>query len=118
AVGQAVVAFSEWLTARVGRGGSWPLTVGVSTAAVLVLALLSNGAYVNRNADRLSLPYGDGPTVSTGEREAYAWLAENVRDGERVLNDSRDGSAWMYSFSGVEPMVFTFYGAPPRSSAE
>jgi hypothetical protein len=35
-----------------------------------------------------------------------------------VLNDARDGSAWMYSFSGVEPMVFTFYGAKAGSAAE
>jgi hypothetical protein len=34
------------------------------------------------------------------------------------MNDRFDGSVWLYSFSGVQPMVFTFYGAPPRSVAD
>jgi hypothetical protein len=118
AVGEAVVAFTTWLTPRLRLGTSWPALAGVTTASVLVLGLLGNGAYMNHNIERLGWPYGDGPTVSTGEREAYEWLAEHVQPGEKVMNDRLDGSVWMYSFSGVEPMVFTFYGAEPRSAAD
>lgn len=118
AVGEAVVAFTAWVTPRVRLGTSWPALVGVGTASVVVLGLLGNGAYMDRNIERLGWPYGDGPTVSAGEREAYEWLADHVQPDEKVMNDRLDGSVWMYSFSGVQPMVMTFYGAPPRSPAD
>ncbi|MCZ2806493.1 hypothetical protein O2W18_15390 [Modestobacter sp. VKM Ac-2983] len=118
AVGTAVVAFAEWLAPRLRLGGTSAGPVGVTAAAVVVLALLANGAYVDRNVSRLAVPYADGPTVSEGEREAYEWLADHVRPGEQVMNDRLDGSVWMYSYAGVEPMVFTFYGPPAGSVAD
>jgi hypothetical protein len=118
AVGEAVVALGAWLAPRVRLGTSIPAVVGVATAVLVVLGLLGNGAYMSRNIERLGLPYGDGPTVSAGEREAYEWLGEHVEPGEEVMNDRNDGSVWMYSFAGVEPMVFTFYGARPGTDAE
>jgi hypothetical protein len=118
AVGEAVVALSAWLAPRMRLGKSWPAVAGVATAALVVLALLGNGAYMSRNIERMSSPFDDGPTVSAGELEAYDWLAERVEPGERVMNDRNDGSVWMYSSAGVEPMVFTFYGDQPGSVAD
>ena len=118
AVGEAVVALSAWLAPRIRLGNSWRAVVGVATAGLVVLGLLGNGAYMARNSQRLSMPYGDGPTVSAGELAAYRWLGAHVRPGERVMNDAHDGSVWMYSAAGVEPMVFTFYGAHPGTDAE
>jgi hypothetical protein len=115
AVGEAVVALSSWLAPRVRLGTSWRGVVTVATAAIVVLGLLGNGAYMARNIERLGMPYGNGPTVSAAEQEAYGWLGKHVPPGERVLNDADDGSVWMYSFARVEPMVFTFYGAHPGS---
>ncbi len=117
AVGEAVAAASAWIAPRIRLGRSWIGAVGVATATLVVLAGLGNGAYVERNAERFKL-YGDGPTVSQGEHEAYAWLADHVQPGERVMNDRFDGSVWMYASAGVEPMVFTFYGAPEGSPPE
>jgi hypothetical protein len=118
AVGEAVVALSAWLAPRMRLGTSWPAVTGVTTAALVVLALLGNGAYMSRNIERMSGPYGDGPTVSTGELAAYRWVAERVKPGERVMNDRLDGSVWMYSSAGVEPMEWTFYGTPAGSVAD
>jgi hypothetical protein len=115
AAGELLVAASAWLAPRLRLGASWPAVVGTTTAALLALALLGNGAYMNRNIEQLGWPYGDGPTVTAGEIEAYEWLAEHVEPGEQVMNDPLDGSVWMYSFAGVEPMMFTFYGAPAGS---
>jgi hypothetical protein len=117
AVGEAVVALGAWLAPRIRLGRSWPAVVGVSTASVVLLGLLGNGAYMARNIERLGWPYGDGPTVSAGELEAYDWLAAHVEPGDRVMNDAHDGSVWMYSAAGVEPMVFTLYGAPAGTDA-
>ena len=118
AVGEAVVALGTWLAPRVRLRRSWPGVVGMSAAALVVLGLLGNGAYMARNIERLDRTYGDGPTVSAGEREAYAWLGTHLEPGEEVMNDRLDGSVWMYAFEGVQPMVFTFYGARPGSDAE
>jgi hypothetical protein len=118
AVGEAVHALGTWAAPRLRVGPVRVRVVAVSTGAVIVMALLSNGAYVPRNTERLSQPYGDGPTVSAGEREAYDWLADHLQPGEQVMNDPFDGSVWMYAASGVEPMVFTFYGDPAGSAAD
>jgi hypothetical protein len=118
AAGEAVVALSSWVAPRIRLGNSWPAVVGVTTAGLVVLGLLGNGAYVARNSERLSWPYNNGPTVSAGELKAYGWLARHVRPGERVMNDAHDGSVWMYASAGVKPMVFTFYGAHAGSPAQ
>jgi hypothetical protein len=124
AVGTAMVALGErvaTLAARLPRlsgGPSWVRVMGATALAVIVLGLLGDKAYVSRNVGRLALNYHDGPTVSAGERQAYSWLADRVKPGEQVMNDRLDGSVWMYSFSGVQPMVMTLYGAPAGSAAD
>jgi hypothetical protein len=117
AVGEAVVALGTWLAPRLRLGSSWGAVAGVSTAALVVLALLGNGAYITRNTEHLSWTYGDGPTVTTQEQAAYTWLADHLEPGERVMNDRLDGSVWMYAYAGVEPMEWTFYGAQADSVA-
>jgi hypothetical protein len=85
---------------------------------VAVLAGLSSGAYIDRNSTRLSSNYGDGPTVSRDEQQAYAWLAERVTPEERVANDVTDGGVWLYALDGVRPTNWTFYGTPPGSDVQ
>ncbi|MFD9888270.1 DUF6541 family protein [Amycolatopsis sp. NPDC059027] len=96
-----------------------PATVAIVAALVigLVMGGLSKGAYIGRNSSALGRNYGDGPTVSKKEEEAYAWLAQHVGPGEKVMNDRKDGSVWMYALAGVTPVEWTFYGAPFESTA-
>ncbi|WP_158545938.1 DUF6541 family protein [Blastococcus sp. TF02A-30] len=84
--------------ALVARG-----SVVVGLLAVLLVLLTPNG-YLERNTRQVSLPYRDGPTVSSGEEAAYAELAR-LWDGGTVLNDPADGSPWAYALEGL-PLVF------------
>jgi MYXO-CTERM domain-containing protein len=118
AVGEAVVALGTWAAPRIRLGRSWPAVVGVSAAALVVLALLGNGAYINRNSADVHMTYSDGPTVYAGEVAAYDWLAAHLKSGENVMNDRMDGSVWMYAMAGVQPMEWTFYGPQPGSVAD
>jgi hypothetical protein len=118
AVGEAVVAFSQWVAPKIRLGTSWPRVVGVATVSLVVLALLGNGAYIQRNTDRLHMTYNDGATVYAGEVAAYDWLADHLKPGQKVMNDRLDGSVWMYAKAGVAPMEWTFYGAQPGSAAD
>lgn len=118
AVGESIVAGGTWLASRVRLGRSWVGPAGVAAVALVVLAVLGNGAYIGRNVERLRWDYHDGPTVSAAEKVAYVWLGHHLRSGERVMNDRLDGSVWMYATAGVEPMEWTFYGAQPGSVAD
>ncbi len=89
-----------------------------AAAFVAVLAAVTSGAAVDRNTHRLATNYGNGPTVSVAEEQAFAWLADRVRPEERVVNDVADGGVWMYALAGVRPLNWTFYGAPPGTDAQ
>jgi MYXO-CTERM domain-containing protein len=118
AVGEALVALGgqgvrRWRPVWGTRG-----VLAASAGLLVVLALLGNGAYVQRNVDRLGISYGHDRTVSQGEIAAYEWLADHLQPGEQVMNDRLDGSVWMYAVAGVEPMEWTFYGVPSGSPIE
>lgn len=121
AFGEFAATVGDRLGERVRRWRpAWP-HAAVATAGVmafgLVVALLGNGAYVGRNVDRLDDRYGDGPAVSSGERAAFAWLAERVGPGERVMNGRLDGTCWMYALAGVRPVEWKFSGSPKGTPA-
>ncbi|GLZ40636.1 DUF6541 family protein [Actinokineospora sp. NBRC 105648] len=114
AIGEFVWTITEAAVAQwhvfADRSKTTPyIAVGAAALVLLILAGLS-GAYVNRNATRLAAQHHDGPTVSTGEREAYAWLGQHVKPGEHVMNDNLDGSVWMYALAKVQPVEWTYYG--------
>ncbi|PPK65954.1 hypothetical protein V5P93_000152 [Actinokineospora auranticolor] len=115
AVGEFVWTISEAAVAQwhvfAERSRKTPLVAaGTAAVVVLVMALMSS-AYIYSNVARLGRNYNDGPTVNSGEREAYAWLAAHTAPGERVMNDVQDGSVWMYALNKVTPVEWTFYGS-------
>lgn len=69
-----------------------------------VVGLGSGGFYAPYNADRMSAAFRPSEYLSSAERTAMAYLAEIAQPGERVMNDPRDGSVWMYALTGVEPI--------------
>ncbi|RSN59309.1 hypothetical protein DMH01_25435 [Amycolatopsis sp. WAC 04182] len=77
----------------------------------LVVSVLSRGGYIGRNSARVAMHYGDGPSVSKGEVEAYNWLGAHTVPGERVMNNKIDGSVWLYALTGVQPVEWSNYGA-------
>ena len=88
------------------------LLVGAALAVVVaVFGMASGGFYAPANADRTSIQYKAGPTVTPAEETAMAELATLVGPGERVMNDPGDGSPWMYALEQVVP-VFGHVIAP------
>lgn len=69
----------------------------VGAVAVLVPAIATCAVLGSRTYNAYSV-------VTSGDRDTYAWLAEHVDPGERVLNDSHDGSMWMYPLQTVAPV--------------
>ncbi|PRX47913.1 hypothetical protein B0I33_105497 [Prauserella shujinwangii] len=117
ALGQFVASAGGWLGGWARRlRPTWP-PAATATAGVLVtglvLAVLGNGAYLGRNATQLAEYYGEGPTVTPGERAAFAWLGERVRPGEHVMNDRMDGGNWMYALEGIRPVEWKYNGPLP-----
>lgn len=70
---------------------------GVLALAVAAPAVAVSGVIGSRT-------YAAYSVVTVGDRDAFAWLGAHVPGGERVLNDSHDGSMWMYPVAGVAPV--------------
>lgn len=79
-------------------------------AAALAVVLLSQAwSSVVDDFSRYSV-------VTAEDRDAWAWLAEHSRPGERVLNDHRDGSLWMYD--ATRGAVAPVFGPKPSGGWE
>ena len=91
---------------------------GFVAAAVLgTYVLVSGGSYLGRNEVRMQNNTGDGPAVSRAELMGFQVLRRLVPNGERVMNDRGDGSAWMYAMAGVRPVAGHYYGGGVDSDA-
>ena len=49
--------------------------------------------------------FNEASLAGPAEQAAFAYLKTHVPAGQRVLNDSVDGSAWMYAFDRVAPLT-------------
>lgn len=93
-IGVARVAGQSW--GRVADRLA-PAVLGLLAVAVAVPAVAVSGVLGSRTYDAYS-------AVTAADRDAYAWLGAHVTPGDRVLNDSHDGSMWMYPLAGVAPV--------------
>lgn len=81
------------------------LVLGAAVLATLaVVGLGSSGFYAPYNADRMNAGFAPSGYVSSAERAGMSYLASVVEPGQRVMNDPKDGSVWMYALDGVEPI--------------
>lgn len=95
------------LAVFLGVGVARAVAARVRAVAVLVVAAVASLVAVPAAA--LSAVLGEGTyyyysPVTSSDRVVYAWLAAHVHPGQRVLNDSFDGSMWMYTIAGVAPV--------------
>ena len=104
-----------WQSARPAAATTASLLL--CAALVVVLGLVTGGGYFERNRDAVAFKYRDGPTVSRYEAEGMAELARIVPPGQPVLNDFRDGSAWMFALEGVKP-VWGAVGVSPNEGRQ
>ena len=102
----ALTVTSLLARARSARApGSTPprraLALGLVLAAVV---LLPSGLPWRDNSDRVASAYQSDRYLDDAELRAMAWLARRVQPGETVMNDSGDGSAYLYATEGVRPL--------------
>jgi hypothetical protein len=84
--------------------GSFVVRAVALTGVMAALVVLSHGLYYGHNAQRISNAYTDGPTLSRQEQAALDELATLVPGGTLVMNDSNDGSAWMWALHDLRPV--------------
>ncbi len=85
--------------ARLAGRSRWRIElVALLTAVTVLVPAIATCAVLG------SRTYNAYSVVTAGDRDTYAWLADHVRPGERVLNDSHDGSMWMYPLETVAPV--------------
>ncbi len=118
--GHGLAELQRWLTRavsllpRLRANPRVPARLGAASAVVLVgaLATLTHGFYTTANATAVSYAYHNGPQaqetpipVSGAEVAAMLEMGRLAEPGERVLNDRKDGTAWLYAISGVLPVA-------------
>lgn len=87
-----------WLQERESAAARSAASVGAAAVAVVLVAQAASSVVDDLTRCVAGTPY---------DRAAYQWLATQVAPGERVLNDHRDGSVWMYeATSGAVAPVF------------
>jgi hypothetical protein len=77
-----------------------------------VAVLLSNGLYWAENGARVARLYRTDRYLNASEVTAMDWLARRVQPGETVMNDSPDGSAFLYALEGVRPLFGHVVASP------
>lgn len=88
-----------------------PAPAVVVAAAVLALLVAGLGArpYFIENAGRIAInTQVEGATLSTAEVRLLSRIADYVPQDATVLNDSCDGSVWMYALGNRMPMIRHF----------
>jgi hypothetical protein len=100
---------SSAVTALVERSGQpgtrRAVRPALVTGLVLACVVISSGLlYQDRNTDLVASAYKEDRYLNDAETTAFAWLADRVEDGETVMNDPGDGSAYMYALNGVRPL--------------
>lgn len=100
-----VLVGAGWLAAdlRAARAGS---RVGARVVAVAVTATMALQSVL-----AVTTAVDAGSVVTPDARAAFAWLAQRVQPGERVLNDWRDGSMWAYQ--ATDGRVHPVFAAKP-----
>ena len=76
----------------------------VVTLALIAVVLLSNGLYTRSNTARTAIAYQNEHLLSDEEEAAFQWLAEESGGAGKVMNDSNDGSTYMWALEGLRPV--------------
>jgi len=98
------------LVARAARSRRWwvPATAIV---ALVVLAVAGGTTWAKRDKAMVSGFYSQNAPVGPADVVAFDWLGRHASRRGLVLTDGNaDGSLWMYSFSGANPL----FGAYPQ----
>ena len=87
---------------------SHAVTAGAAAAIMLVSGIAAI-PYFKQNAQRININTKvDGPTLSSSEVDLLSSIDKYVPQDATVLNDSCDGSVWMYALGNRMPMIRHF----------
>ncbi|NQD88573.1 hypothetical protein HP499_12285 [Paenarthrobacter sp. CM16] len=93
---------------KTGRRPSHVVTA-VAAAAVLLVSGIAAIPYFKQNAQRININTKvDGATLSASEVGLLSKIDQYVPQDATVLNDSCDGSVWMYALGNRMPMIRHF----------
>ncbi|MEO3942511.1 DUF6541 family protein [Paenarthrobacter nicotinovorans] len=93
---------------KAGRRPSHVVTA-VAAAAVLLVSGIAAIPYFKQNAQRININTKvDGATLSASEVGLLSKMDQYVPQDATVLNDSCDGSVWMYALGNRMPMIRHF----------
>ncbi|MGJ3188755.1 DUF6541 family protein [Paenarthrobacter sp. FR1] len=93
---------------RTSRRPSHVVTA-VAAAAVLLISGIAAIPYFKQNAQRININTKvDGATLSASEVGLLSKIDQYVPQDATVLNDSCDGSVWMYALGNRMPMIRHF----------
>ncbi|MET3903746.1 DUF6541 family protein [Paenarthrobacter sp. 4246] len=93
---------------KAGRRPSHVVTA-VAAAAVLLVSGIAAIPYFKQNAQRININTKvDGATLSASEVGLLSKIDQYVPEDATVLNDSCDGSVWMYALGNRMPMIRHF----------
>lgn len=114
-IGEAVewvvrfVAARRTTASRAQAGGRRNAVVAVTAVVVLLVAGVGARPYFAENAGRIGINTKvDGATLSSSEVHLLTTIGQYVPKDATVLNDSCDGSVWMYALGDRMPMIRHF----------
>jgi uncharacterized protein DUF6541 len=104
----------------------WAQRTASAVVVLLVVVTVSSGLYTGDNGRRVAKAYQSDRYLNGAEVEAMAWLAPRVEEGETVMNDPGDGSAYMLALEGIRPLfghqvpevTYSYAGATQRALLE
>jgi hypothetical protein len=92
--------------------------LAIVRAATVPVAFLALGLaeLVDQPIDVVRHAYATNSPASGGQIDAFRYLNGVVADGQPVLNEERDGSAWMYAEFGLRPLLAVYaYESSPQT---
>ncbi|MFJ5954986.1 DUF6541 family protein [Paenarthrobacter sp. NPDC092416] len=85
------------------------VVIAGSAVAVLLVSGIAAIPYFKQNAERININTKvNGATLSTSEVQLLSSMDKYVPQDATVLNDSCDGSVWMYALGNRMPMIRHF----------
>jgi hypothetical protein len=95
----ALVWLRRWLATR-------HALVTATAVIVAVAALAVGGQGYNQANAALRFSYGGSDTpVTPASESAFSWLREHTGRDDTVINETVDGSTWMYAEAHVIPLI-------------
>ena len=118
--------FAGYALARVASGlnralrGCLPRSGGSIGPVVVAAAFVGLGitTLIHQPVDIVRNAYDANARTKPSMKHTFDYLTEHVASDEVVLNEERDGSAWMYASSGLRPLLAVYQYLPTTQTED